>query len=136
MRPGLYLVHKPPGITSFSVVRAAKEELAARGRPRKLPLCHGGTLDPFAEGLLLLLAGEATRLMDLLHEAPKRYVAEVAWGAETDNGDPLGRVVAQGDPSALTPELLDAALAPHLGWTEQVPPSTSAKKIGGEPAYR
>jgi tRNA pseudouridine55 synthase len=136
MRPGLYLVHKPVGETSFTQVRAFMEEHQSEGPGKKLPVCHGGTLDPFAEGLLLMLAGQATRLFELLHAVPKRYVAEVAWGTETDNGDLLGRAVFQGDASGLTPERLEAALPGLLGWSEQVPPATSAKKIGGEPAYK
>lgn len=134
--PGIHLVHKPVGETSFSVVRAFMQEIEAAGLKKKLSVCHGGTLDPFAEGLLLLLAGQATRLMDLMHPIPKTYVADVAWGVETDNGDPGGRVVSEGDASALTPSMLDAALADFLGWQEQVPHATSAKKIGGEPAYK
>lgn len=136
LRPGIYLAHKPVGETSFSLVRAAMEELHAASPGKRIPVCHGGTLDPFAEGLLLLLVGQATRLMDLIHPIPKRYVAEVVWGAETDNGDLLGRVVHQGDTSGLTPAALDAALARFRGWHDQVPPATSAKKVGGEPAYR
>lgn len=136
LRPGISLAHKPVGETSFSLVRAAMEELQAASPGKRIPVCHGGTLDPFAEGLLLLLVGQATRLMDLIHPIPKRYVAEVVWGAETDNGDLLGRVVHQGDTSGLTPEALDAALAGFRGWHDQVPPATSAKKVGGEPAYR
>lgn len=136
MKPGIYLVHKPVGPTSFSLVRALMEEVRAAGiRRDKLPVCHGGALDPFAEGLVLLLAGQATRLMDLLHPIPKTYVAEIAWGAETDNGDPLGAVVASGDPARLTPGTLAAALEPFLGWREQVPPATSNKRVGGERAY-
>ena len=127
MTPGIHLLHKPVGVTSFSLVQP---ELGP------VPVCHGGTLDPFAEGLLLLLAGPLTRTMELLHALPKTYVAEVVWGAETDNGDAGGKVVFTGDASALTPARLDEALAPLLGWTEQVPPPTSAKKIDGEPAYR
>ena len=136
LTPGIYLAHKPVGETSFSVVRAFMEELQAARPGKRVPVCHGGTLDPFAEGLLLLLVGQATRLMDLHHAIPKRYVAEVRWGTETDNGDLLGRVVHQGDASHLTPEALDAALAPFRGWHEQVPPATSAKKVDGEPAYK
>jgi tRNA pseudouridine55 synthase len=136
LAPGIHLVHKPLGETSFTSVRAAMAELEAARPGKRVPVCHGGTLDPFAEGLLLLLVGPATRLMDLLHAVPKRYVAEVVWGAETDNGDLLGRVVHQGDTSALTPGALEAALAGFQGWQEQVPPATSAKKVGGEPAYR
>jgi tRNA pseudouridine55 synthase len=129
MQPGIYLLHKPPGPTSFSLV----QQLAAEAG--RLKLCHGGALDPFASGLLPILAGQATRLMELLHPIPKRYLAEVRWGAETDNGDPLGQVTHQGDPSALTPARLEQALAPFLGWQEQVPPATSNKRIRGERAY-
>jgi tRNA pseudouridine55 synthase len=135
--PGIYLVHKPVGQTSFSLVQELMEEVRAAGiRRDKLPVSHGGALDPFAEGLMLLLAGQATRLMDLLHPIPKVYVAEVAWGAETDNGDPLGRVVARADPGRLTPEMLEVAIAPLLGWRDQVPPPTSNKRVDGERAYR
>jgi tRNA pseudouridine55 synthase len=135
MTPGIYLVHKPVGPTSFSVVQSFLEE--TRARPgKRVPVCHGGTLDPFAEGLLLMLVGGATRLFELLHAVPKTYEAEVVWGTETDTGDLHGRPVHQGDAGALTPAMLDAALTRFLGWQEQVPPATSAKKVGGEPAYR
>jgi tRNA pseudouridine55 synthase len=137
MKPGIYLEHKPVGGTSFSLVRAFMEEVDAAGLSRKqLPVCHGGTLDPFAEGLLLLLAGPATHFMELLHAVPKTYDAEVVWGRETDTGDLLGRPVHEGDATGLTAEALDAALVPLLGWTEQIPPATSAKKVDGEPAYK
>jgi tRNA pseudouridine55 synthase len=136
MTPGIYLVHKPRGATSFDLVRDFMEEVRLAGiRRDKLPVCHGGVLDPFAEGLVLLLAGQATRLMDLLHPVPKMYLAEIAWGTETDNGDPLGRVVAEGDATALTAALLEATLPRFLGLQDQVPPLTSNKRIGGERAY-
>jgi tRNA pseudouridine55 synthase len=135
--PGIYRVHKPVGQTSFSLVKSFMDDVQAAGiRRDKLRVCHGGVLDPFAEGLVLLLAGQATRLMNLLHPLPKTYVAEIAWGAETDNGDPLGRVVARGDPSKLEPEALQQALRPFLGWRDQVPPLTSNKRVDGERAYR
>ncbi len=133
MKAGIHLVHKPVGPTSHSVVRAFIDELAARGKRTRI--CHGGTLDPFAHGLLLVLVGPATRLMEFLHPLPKRYVADIVWGAETENGDPSGRVVATGDASALTPAVLDDALSGFLGWHDQVPPATSAKRVGGERAY-
>ena len=136
MNPGLYLVHKPVGETSFSLVQAFMEEVRAAGiRRDRLPVCHGGALDPFAEGLVVLLAGQATRLMDLLHPAPKVYEAQIAWGAETDNGDALGRVTATADASALTEARLDEALRPLLGWRDQVPEAFSNKRVGGERAY-
>jgi tRNA pseudouridine55 synthase len=136
VRAGIYLVHKPAGVTSFSLVQELMERIRLLGlRKDKLPVCHGGALDPFAEGLLLLLTGPATRLMEELHPIPKRYVARVAWGRETDNGDLLGRTTLEADASALTPARLDAPLAAFLGWREQVPPATSNKRVGGERAY-
>ncbi len=128
--PGLLLLHKPVGPTSAEVTRAVA---AATGN---LPVCHSGTLDPFASGLLIVALGQATRAVGLLHDVPKEYVAEVAWGAETDNGDPLGSVVATGDARDLAPERLAPALAEHVGWRDQVPPLTSAQRVEGEYAYR
>lgn len=133
--PGLLLLHKPVGPTSATLVREVAAAAAEAGAGR-LPLCHAGTLDPFACGLLVLAVGQATRAVDLLHDVPKEYEAVVAWGAETDNGDPLGQVVATGDASGLASEALEAALAPHVGWREQVPPVTSAQRVDGEYAYR
>src|SRR5216683_2973592 len=131
--PGIHLLHKPAGPTSFSLVQPFLSE--ARGRRPRIAVCHGGALDPFAEGLLPILVGRATRAFELLHSIPKEYEAEVSWGAETDNGDLLGAVVARGDASGLDPARLDGALAPFLGWDEQVPPATSNKRVGGERAY-
>jgi tRNA pseudouridine55 synthase len=135
LKPGIELVHKPVGVTSFSLVQTRLEQLA-RTPGKRLPLCHAGALDPFASGLILMLYGGATKLMELHHAIPKRYVATIRWGTETDNGDPLGKVVRTGDPSSLTAERIDAALKPMLGWTEQIPPSTSNKRVDGERAYQ
>lgn len=128
----LWLVHKPVGVTSFALVDEFRTRHAGNFR---LKVAHGGVLDPFAEGLVVLLVGAATRLFERLHEVPKTYVATVAWGAETDTLDGGGAVVAQGDAGALTPAGLDAALAGFVGWREQVPPATSNKRVDGERAY-
>ena len=133
MNTGIYLVHKEVGGSSFDVVRGFKHEAYEAGL-KKLALGHGGTLDPFAEGLLLVLAGQATRLMDLMHPLPKTYLAQVAWGAETDTCDHLGLVVAEGPAPSV--EALEGALAAFMGWRDQIPPDTCAKKIGGEAAYK
>jgi tRNA pseudouridine55 synthase len=133
LNPGIYLVHKDVGQSSFDVVRGFKHEAFEEGL-KKYALGHGGTLDPFAEGLLLILAGQGTRLMDLMHPLPKTYVAELTWGTETDTCDHGGLVVAEGPAPA--PEALEGALEAFLGWTDQIPPATCAKKIGGEAAYK
>jgi tRNA pseudouridine55 synthase len=133
LNTGIYLVHKEVGGSSFDVVRGFKHEAFEAGL-KKLALGHGGTLDPFAEGLLLVLAGQATRLMDLMHPLPKTYLAQVAWGAETDTCDHLGLVVAEGPAPSV--EALEGALGAFMGWRDQIPPDTCAKKIGGEAAYK
>ena len=135
MTPGIHLVHKPVGPTSFSLVQSAIESARAAAPQRRPRVCHGGTLDPFAHGLLLLLVGPATRLFDHLHDVPKVYEAVVRWGVETDNGDPTGRATFTGHASGLSPQRLETALGGFLGWQDQVPPATSAKRVGGERAY-
>jgi tRNA pseudouridine55 synthase len=135
MTPGIHLMHKPVGPTSFSLVQACIESARVAQPHRRPRICHGGTLDPFASGLLLILVDPATRLFDHLHAIPKVYEAIVRWGVETDNGDPLGRTTFSCDASGLTPRRLDEALATFTGWRDQTPPATSAKRIGGERAY-
>lgn len=134
LQPGILLTHKPAGGTSFQVVRQRVGAFREAGQ-KKAAVGHGGTLDPFAHGLLLVLQGQATRLMELMHPLPKTYEAAVAWGTETDTCDLLGQAVSEGDPSFLTRERLEDALASLMGWHDQVPPATSAKRIDGERAY-
>jgi tRNA pseudouridine55 synthase len=127
----LWLVEKPVGLTSFELVKQFRGPLEG---PWHLKVSHGGALDPFASGLMLLLVGAATRLFEHLHAAPKRYRATVAWGQETDTGDAGGRPV--GSLGAIpTPEAMEAALGAFQGWTAQVPPATSNKRVDGERAY-
>jgi tRNA pseudouridine55 synthase len=133
LEPGIHLLHKPAGPTSFAMLQPFLAE--ARSRRPRLAVCHGGALDPFAEGLLLVLVGRVTRMFELLHQIPKEYEAEVSWGTETDNGDPLGAVVARGDATDLESHKLDGILEQFVGWREQVPPATSNKRVGGERAY-
>jgi tRNA pseudouridine55 synthase len=94
---------------------------------------HAGTLDPFATGLLVLLAGRATRLMRYVHDEPKLYDAVVRFGAETDTEDLHGAVVREA-PLPTIPAL-EAAAQGLVGETDQVPPAYSAKRVDGKRAY-
>lgn len=132
-RSALWAVHKPRGVSSASLVDDFRR---THGGNFTLKVSHGGVLDPFAEGLVLLLVGAANRLFEALHEVPKTYIAQVCWGLETDTGDAAGREVRRADAAALTPDQLDAALLRFQGWTAQVPPATSNKRVGGERAYQ
>jgi tRNA pseudouridine55 synthase len=127
---GVWLVNKTVGPTSFETLDALRPKFA------QLKACHGGALDPFASGLLVVLAGNAVHAFHLLHELPKTYVATIAWGTETDNGDLHGKVIAEGDASAVTQAKLDEALKTQLGWQMQVPPKFSNKRVGKERAWR
>ncbi len=124
---GLLLVDKPAGVSSHDVVAAARRAL---GEKR---IGHGGTLDPFATGLVVLLAGRATRLLRYLHDDPKVYEATVVFGAETDTEDVGGSVTRR---AALPdPATLDRVLPAFLGPIAQVPPAYSAKRVAGRRAY-
>ena len=124
---GLLLVDKPAGMTSHDVVLAARR---AFGESR---IGHAGTLDPFATGLLVLLLGRATRLLPHLDGTPKVYEATIALGVETDTDDLQGASVRTAPPPH------DAAIAEAIarltGPLDQVPPSYSAKRVGGRRAY-
>src|SRR5919199_3901651 len=88
---GIVLVDKPPGPSSFAVVRELRNRTGARTG-------HAGTLDPFASGLLLLLSGSATKLASCFVGLDKRYVTDVDLTARTSTGDPEGEVVERLEP--------------------------------------
>lgn len=127
---GFLNIDKPQGMTSFDVVRRIRR--AARMKR----VGHAGTLDPLATGVLPIAAGDATRLIDELMGARKRYRAEVLLGRETDTYDIDGQVIEERDASGVTPEAVHAALSAFTGAIMQTPPAYSALKRGGEPAYR
>jgi len=114
-------------VSSHDVVSVARRVL---GEKR---IGHGGTLDPFATGLLVLLVGRATRLLQYVHDEPKVYQALVTFGAETDTEDLDGAVVREAPRP--TREALLAAAPAFVGAIEQMPPAYSAKRIGGKRAY-
>lgn len=127
---GILLVDKPEGCSSFDVVRV----LRARVKPAKVG--HTGTLDPMASGLMIILMGAATRSLDFLEEARKRYHMWVLLGEETDTGDREGNVVSSADVSCVTLDKIEAAIRKFTGVQDQVPPHFSAIKKEGTPLYK
>src|SRR5262245_1348607 len=126
-RPGLILVDKPAGPSSFQVIAAIRRRTGARTG-------HAGTLDPFASGLLLVLSGAATRLARWLVGLDKHYVTDVDLGTRTSTGDVEGEAVEETAPPALGD--LEERLAGLRGRVELSVPAASAVKIEGERAYR
>ncbi|ACG72398.1 tRNA pseudouridine synthase B [Anaeromyxobacter sp. K] len=125
MRPGVLVVDKPAGPTSFEVVRRIRRALGAARAG------HAGTLDPAATGVLAVCVEDGVKLQQFLSDGDKAYDAAVAFGAATSTEDADGEVIARGDASALTEDALRAALAGLTGDIEQVPPMYSAVRVGG-----
>lgn len=126
---GILNVCKPAGPSSHGVV----------GRVRRLfhtrRVGHAGTLDPAAEGVLVLFLGAATRLIEFTADAEKEYVADVLFGVATTTLDAEGEVTATADASGLTREALEAALPRFIGEIQQVPPMYSAVHHEGQRLY-
>jgi tRNA pseudouridine55 synthase len=125
-RTGLVLVDKQAGPSSFGAIAALRPALGRK-------LGHAGTLDPFASGLLVVLAGRATRLATFLTGLDKRYLATVQFGARSTTDDPEGELTP-GDGTVTEAEVA-AALAAFRGRIRQVPPAASAIHVDGERAY-
>ena len=125
---GILLLDKSNGPTSHDVV-AKVRRLA--GQPR---IGHGGTLDPFATGLLVLVLGRATRLAAFHQGGAKRYEATFSFGGATTTDDLDGEKILSNGPTA-TRERVEALLPRFRGALEQVPPSHSAKRTDGVRAY-
>jgi tRNA pseudouridine55 synthase len=126
---GVLVVAKPAGPTSHDVV-ALVRRLAASRR-----IGHGGTLDPFASGVLPLFLGGATRLVEYHLGDPKTYRATICFGASSTTDDLDGELTPT-DAPAPSRETVEASLATFVGPQEQRPPAFSAIQVGGRRAYR
>lgn len=125
---GWVIIDKPAGMTSAAVVGRARRLMDAAKAG------HGGTLDPLATGVLPLAFGEATKTLGWMLDATKIYRFTLRFGETRATDDAEGAVTAVSD---VRPEraAICAALADFTGEIEQVPPTYSAIKIGGERAY-
>jgi tRNA pseudouridine55 synthase len=126
---GVLVVDKSQGPTSHDVVAVARRAL---GTSR---VGHTGTLDPMATGVLVLVAGRATRLARFMTHDIKSYVAQVTFGRSTTTYDAEGETTAE---TGRVPDraALAALVATKDGPQLQMPPAYSAKKVGGEVAHK
>ncbi len=122
---GCLIVDKPAGMTSHDVVDRVRKSLGTR------KVGHAGTLDPDATGVLVLGVGKATKLLQFVTGADKRYTGELVLGTATSTLDAAGEVTGSWDMS-VTPEAVAAAAATFVGDIEQIPPMVSAVKIDGK----
>src|SRR5947199_2922433 len=117
---GALIIDKPAGITSHDVVARVRRIIGQRR------VGHTGTLDPFATGVLVVLVGNATRLLQFLSGAEKEYEAVIRFGYATDTGDVTGeRLNAHAKSQSmegLREQDIEAAMASLRGEINQVPP--------------
>lgn len=126
---GLLNIHKPPGVTSRDVVNV----VARLVRPAKAG--HAGTLDPLAEGVLIVCVGPATRLIEYVQQMPKRYRGEFLLGRESPTEDVEGQVTELENPPIPSRAELELAASSMIGTIAQLPPQFSALKVAGRRAY-
>lgn len=126
---GILLIRKPAGITSHDVVNDVRHRLHTRR------VGHAGTLDPLAEGLLVVAVGPATRFLQYLPLEPKEYVATVTFGKSTTTYDAEGEVTFEGAVPDDLRGAIEEATKKFSGLIQQIPPMYSAIKVKGKPLY-
>jgi tRNA pseudouridine55 synthase len=124
-------INKPVGITSFGVVHHIRKATGIK------KVGHAGTLDPFAQGVLVVGIGRsATRQLEVFMRQEKEYVARVVFGTVTDTDDPTGKIIEQNNFIMPEPTTLDGVISRYVGEIDQIPPRYSAIKINGVRLYK
>ena len=128
---GFLPIYKPIKYTSHDCVAIARKKLNIK------QIGHCGTLDPFAEGLLILTIGKATKLQSYLMSANKKYHATCFMGKETDSCDHTGKTIKiwNGQLSDIKTDTIHKKLILFKGFTSQIPPLHCAIKIDGKKGY-
>ncbi len=126
---GIFLVDKPTGISSAKCLSFIKKNLKIE------KIGHAGTLDPLASGLLVCLAGKATRVASYAEGGAKCYSGEIKFGITTTTDDICGETISSKEVN-LTIEQIKEASAHFIGSISQIPPQVSALKVNGERAYK
>lgn len=127
---GFIPLYKPTGMSSQQAVSRVKRLSGVK------KVGHTGTLDPAAQGLLLVALGRATRLAEYFLAGDKGYQAEIYFGKATDTGDREGSTTHRLEQFDFSPAEVNAVLARFQGEIDQVPPAASALKINGQRAYK
>lgn len=131
----IIFVDKPSGMSSFGAVARVRRVLSQR-EGHKVKVGHTGTLDPFATGLLILLAGKATKQAPTLTKLDKVYEATIRLGATSTTGDPEGEITLGNAQPDISRAQVEQVLTRFVGEIEQTPPAFSAIKINGQRAYK
>ena len=131
----IILIDKPTGLSSFGVVARVRRRLSEQAG-KKIKVGHTGTLDPFATGLLILLANKATKLSNQFLKLDKWYEATIFLGKTSTTGDPEGEITEQNTEKVPTLEEVKTVVNQFVGQITQTVPTFSAVKINGQRAYQ
>lgn len=130
LKDGIILLNKSKGITSFSAINKLKWLINGN------KIGHAGTLDPMAEGLLVVMVNDSTKFSENLMKKDKEYYVEMKLGYETDTYDEEGEVVKKYNENfTFFYEKIENVVMEFLGNIEQIPPMYSAIKVNGEKLY-
>lgn len=132
---GILVIDKSPGYTSMDVCARVRGKLRRGGAPKRIKVGHGGTLDPMATGVLVVLVGKATPLCNLIMEGEKIYDAVIDLSATSNTDDAEGLIEHVSVENPPTIERIRSAAAAFEGHIMQVPPAFSALNIAGRRAY-
>ena len=125
----LLLINKPQNMTSFDVVAIVRKTLNIK------KVGHTGTLDPNAEGLMIILIDKATKALPFLHLNKKEYIASLKLGIKTNTGDIWGEIIEEKNVPELSKEFIEEVLGSFLGKSIQTPPKVSAISVNGKRLY-
>ena len=136
---GVLNINKRSGISSYDVIRIIKKctmQNTAKLKNKKIMKTgHAGTLDPLANGVLLILFNEATKIASFLTEQKKEYRAEIKLGIKTDTDDITGKVIQEKEVLKFTPAQIEESLQEFRGEITQIPPKYSAIQQQGKRLY-
>lgn len=123
-------------MTSFGALAYVRTRISRAVGVRRVKIGHAGTLDPLATGVLILCTGKKTKEIERLQLDTKEYTATLQLGATTPSYDMEHEMNQSYPTSHITRELIEKTLVDFVGEIQQVPPSYSACKIGGDRAYK
>lgn len=126
---GLLLLNKEPNMTSHDLVNKVRKQLGIKR------VGHTGTLDPNATGLMLIVFGKATKLVNYLQKDKKEYILEMKLGLLTDTLDVWGKIIKEEDFVKPSRDELNEVLDSFMGKQKQRPPMYSAIKVKGKKLY-
>lgn len=129
-------IDKPLEWTSFDVVKRLRGVILHKIHRKKFKVGHAGTLDPLATGVMVVVTGRATKLIESLQAGVKEYVATLQLGATTPSFDLETEVDDTYPTEHITRESIQEILPRFIGRIEQIPPAFSACKVDGKRAYK